>query len=165
LAVIAARVRSAGGRFVGHWRGLSALFVVFSIDELAQLHEHFGRLQSLWHTHGILFFAWVIPGAMFVAVVGLLYLRFLGHLPERTRRRVILAAMLFVGGALGVEALGGWRAETMGMNNMTHSCIATIEEVLEMTGVALFMVALMRHLAGEDADVTLEIGSIRDTRR
>jgi hypothetical protein len=131
LAVIAARVRDAGGRFVGHWRWLAILFVALSIDELAQLHEHLGRLQSVWHTHGIFYFAWVIPASFFAAAVGLAYLRFLGHLPALTRRRFILAAIVFVGGALGVEALSGWRAETMGMNNMTHSCIATVEEVMD----------------------------------
>src|SRR5258706_2060445 len=44
LGLNAARVRRAGGRFVGHWRGLAVLFVAMSIDELAQLHEHLGRL-------------------------------------------------------------------------------------------------------------------------
>jgi hypothetical protein len=36
----------------------------------------------------------------------------------------------------------------MGMNNMTHSLIATVEEVLELAGVAMFLVALLRHLEG-----------------
>jgi hypothetical protein len=165
LAVITRRVRNAGGRYVGHWRWLSILFVGLSIDELAQLHEHLGRLQSIWHTHGIFYFAWVIPGAAFVALVGLAYLRFLAHLPPLARRRFIVAGIVYVGGALVVEALGGWRAETMGMNNMTHSCIATVEEVMEMAGVALFMVALVRHLAGEDGDLALEVRPLGTPRR
>jgi len=162
LGVIAARVRRDGGRYAGHWGWLSALFIALSIDELAQLHEHLGRLQSVWHTHGLFYFAWVIPAGVFVAALSVVYLRFLAHLPALTRRRFVIAGIVFVTGALVVEALGGWRAETMGMNNMTHSCIATVEEVMEMSGVTMFLVALMRHLAGEGADLTLEF---RDTGR
>ena len=161
LGAIASRVRAEKGRFAGHWRWLCILFVALSIDEMAQLHEHLGRLQSAWDTHGIFYFAWVIPGAGFVAVVGLAYARFLTHLPRRTCRRFVLAAIVYVSGVLGVEALSGWRAETMGMNNMTHSCIATAEEVMEMAGVAMFAVALVRHLAGEGADLGIEIGPVR----
>ena len=165
LGAIASRVRKAGGRYAGHWRWLGILFVALSIDEMAELHEHLGRLQSIWDTHGIFYFAWVIPGAAFVAVVGLLYARFLAHLPARTRRRFVLSAVVYVTGVLGVEAISGWRAETMGMNNMTHSCIATVEEVMEMAGVAMFMVALVRHLAGENEDLAIEIGPARNGPR
>ena len=148
LGAIARRARRAGERFSGHWAWLSGLFVCLSIDEIAQLHEHLGRLQSVWHTHGLFYFAWVIPGAAFVALVGLAYARFLAHLPPAMRARFVIAAIVYLVGVLGVEAISGWRAERMGMNNMTHSLIATIEEVLEMSGVALFIDALFRHLSG-----------------
>lgn len=146
LALIAMRTKRAGGRFVGHWWILSGTFVVLSIDELAQLHEHLGRLHSVWNTHGLLYFAWVIPASLAVAVMGLAYLPFLAHLPPATRRRFICAGLVYVGGALGVEAISGWRAETMGMNNMTHSLIATVEEVMEMSGVVMFLNALLREI-------------------
>jgi hypothetical protein len=88
--------------------------------------------------------------------MGLLYIPFLVHLPASTRRRFITAAVVYVGGALGVEAVSGWRAERMGMNNMTHSLIATVEEVMEMSGVAMFIVGLIRHLAEERAVIELK---------
>jgi len=159
LAAITARVNRRNGRYVDHWAWLSAIFCILSIDELAQLHEHLGRLHSIWHTHGLFYFAWVIPGAAFVALVGLAYVPFLAHLAAKTRWRFMVAGAIYVGGALGVEALGGWRAETHGMNNMTHSVVATVEEVMEMTGVAIFLVALMRELAGEGRPLELAIGA------
>lgn len=146
LAVIGWRTKQRGGRYVGHWRALSGIFMFLSLDELAQLHEHLGHLHEIWHTHGLFYFAWVIPGFFFVLLVGLAFLRFLAHLPAATRWRVVVAGLVYVTGALGVEALGGWRAETMGMNNMTHSLIATVEEVMEMAGVACFLVALLRYM-------------------
>ena len=145
IGMIASRTRRLGGRFVRHWRALSALFAFLSLDEIARLHEHLGRLHESWHTHGLFYFAWVIPGAAFVAVVGVLFLRFFLHLPAATRWRFFWSGVVFVTGALVVEALGGWRAETMGMNNMTHSLIATVEEVMEIAGVAGFLVALLRY--------------------
>lgn len=146
LRRIAGRTRAAGGRFAGHWTALGAIFVVLSLDEIARLHEHLGRLQSVWQTHGLFYFAWVIPGALAVLALGALFARFVFHLPAATRARFLGAGIVFVAGALVVEAIGGWRAETMGMNNMTHSLIATVEEVLELAGVAWFLVALLRHL-------------------
>ena len=93
-----------------HDHPVSARGLVLTISprRVARLHEHLGRLQSVWKTHGIFYFAWVIPGGIFVAIVGLLYARFLAHLPPTTRRGFILSAVCFVGGALSVEALGGW---------------------------------------------------------
>ncbi len=157
LGWVAARTRQQGGGFVGHWRWMSGIFVFLSIDETAQLHEHLGRLHEVWKTHGIFYFAWVIPGAAVVLLFVLAYARFLIHLPASTRRRFLLAGIVYVTGALGVEALSGWRAETMGMNNMTHSLIATVEEVMEMTGVAIFILALLRHLGGEAEVIELDI--------
>jgi hypothetical protein len=51
----------------------------------------------------------------------------------------------------------------MGMNNMTHSLIATVEEVMEMSGVLMFLNALLRELAGE-AD-HLELRMSPETRQ
>jgi len=165
FGVIGARTRSRRGRYAGHWKALGVIFVGLSVDEVAQLHEHLGRLQSIWHTHGIFYFAWVIPGSAAVALGGILFARFLAHLPAATRNRLIVAAVLFVTGALGVEAISGWRAETMGMNNMTHSLIATVEEVLEMSGVACCIVALLRHMAEHDMGFSAEATEIpRQTR-
>ncbi len=147
LAVIAAHTRRRAAPFAGHWRALSVIFVLLSVDEIAHLHEHLGRLQRVWQTHGLFYFSWVIPGALAVLALGVVFARFVAHLPSPTRRRFVVAGATFLAGALVLEALGGWRAETMGMNNMTHSLIATVEEVLELVGVACFLVALLRYLA------------------
>ena len=149
LAVVAAHTRARGGRYPGHWQVLSVILGILSMDELAQIHEHLGRLHEAWQTHGIFYFAWVIPGAIAALVSLGLFARFLWHLPAPIRTRFVLAGVIYFSGALGVEALGGWRAETMGMNNMTHSLIATGEEDLEMIGVATLIVALLRHMAVE----------------
>lgn len=145
-AWIGALTRAWGARYAGHWRALAVLLAAFSADEVARLHEHLGRLQPLLDTHGPLYFAWVLPGSLAALAGVVLFARFHRHLPAPTRRGLALATVLYFTGALVVEALGGWRAETMGMNNMTHSLIATVEEVLELAGVAVLVVALLRHV-------------------
>jgi hypothetical protein len=164
LGIIAAHVRRRKQPFAGHWQALAILLVVLSIDEVAQWHEHLGRLHDVWRTHGIFYFAWVIPGALATVATGVIFLRFLRKLPASTRNRFIVAALVFCGGALGVEAISGWRAETMGMNNMTASLIATVEEVMEMTGVALVVVALLRHMAAEGIRVSVSANARRGQR-
>lgn len=164
LGIIAAHVRRRKQPFAGHWQALAILLVVLSIDEVAQWHEHLGRLHEVWRTHGLFYFAWVIPGALAAVATGVIFLRFLLQLPAGTRNRFIVAALVFCGGALGVEAISGWRAETMGMNNMTASLIATLEEVMEMAGVALVIVALLRHMAAEGIGVHVSAESRRGQR-
>lgn len=155
LFVIGMITRQRGERFAGHWRALGWILVALSIDETAQLHEHLGHLHEIWHTSGILYFAWVVPGLLAVLVVGAMFLRFAWHLPAATRNRLIAAAIVYFVGALGVEALSGWRAETMGYNNMTHSLIATVEEVMELSGIAMVIVALLRHMQAHGMALTL----------
>ncbi len=155
LGIIAGHLRRRKQRWAGHWRALGILLAVLSIDEIAQLHEHLGHLHEIWQTHGLFYFAWVIPGALAAVATGLVFLRFLLQLPAATRNRFVIAALVFCTGALGVEAVSGWRAETMGMNNMTASLIATVEEDLEMIGVAVLIVALLRHMAAERMSVFL----------
>jgi hypothetical protein len=151
-AWIGSLTRARGGRDPGHWRALAALLAAASVDEVAKLHEHLGRLQPLLDTHGPVYFAWVIPGSLVTVGLVLLFARFHHRLPVRTRRGLALATALYFTGALVVEALGGWRAEIMGMNNMTHSLIATVEEVLELAGVAVLIVTLLEHRAALAAD-------------
>jgi hypothetical protein len=155
LFVIGMITRQRGERYAGHWKALGMILVALSIDEIAQLHEHLGHLHETWQTHGILYFAWVVPGLIAVAVVAVLFLRFALHLPSATRNRLLAAAVVYFVGALGVEALSGWRAETMGYNNMSHSLIATVEEVMELTGVAMVIVALLRHMQAHGMALTL----------
>ena len=68
---------------------------------------------------------------------------------------MILSGAIFVGGAVGFEALGGLR-RTVLENQFLASALAsqpdpiymaltTVEELLEMLGIALFVYTLLRH--------------------
>ncbi len=142
LAAIAVGARRAG-KFVRHWWGLAAAFLYISLDEVVEIHE---AASSWLDLGGVLYFSWVIPAAVVVAAFGLAYLRFLAHLPRGTRSRFLLAASLYVTGALALELPLGYWTEQAGSDNLVYALIDFVEESLEMLGVNLFLVSLVDYL-------------------
>jgi hypothetical protein len=51
---------------------------------------------------------------------------------------IILAGVVFVGGAIGVEMISAWIVEQSDVENWPYVITVTIEEGCEMTGVAIF---------------------------
>ncbi|MCP3137922.1 hypothetical protein [Pyxidicoccus xibeiensis] len=143
LAAIAriAWLARAPGRH--HWWALAGAFAYLSMDESVGLHEHLGGLLSLG---GVLFFTWVVPAAIIVALGGLAFLPFLARLPSRRRGQFILAGVLYVGGALLMELPLGWWTEQHGNDNLVYALIDHVEEALELVGASLFLAALAEEL-------------------
>lgn len=157
LAVIAGGSTRADGN-TSYWRWLSIIFLYLAVDEDASLHELLIEpVREILNTGGLLFFAWVIPYALVVLTIGFLYLGFVLRLPARTRRLVIAAGCIYLTGAIGFELVGGWyldrHAET---EDFTYAMIYACEEFLEMSGVILFIYALLDFLSDQ-----LKGGSLR----
>lgn len=133
-----------------YWLLLAAGFGFMAVDEAASLHERLVRPMRdlLGHdqSFGVFYFAWVIPAFFIVVILGLCFLRFLTRLDRLTRKAFIVSAMLYLGGALGMEMLGGWYDEKYGPENLGYVACFTIEESLEMAGVIYFIRALLRYL-------------------
>lgn len=145
--VIAWRVRREGLEGARHWTAVSALFVVVALDELMAVHERaIEPLREQLGTGGLLNFAWVIPGMAVAVLLAAVFARFLLRLPASTRRLTILAAALFLGGALGFEMLGGAYADRQGTDGLGYAAISTTEETLELVGATVFIYAALRHL-------------------
>ena len=147
-----ARVRRAP--FAWHWLGLALLFVILSIDESISLHERtMHTMRKLLRPTGFLYFGWVVPGAVAVIVIGLAYLRFVVRLPRRTRARVVLAGAVYLAGVMGVEMIGAsyaWHHNVgMGVTDVPYAFITGLEEMVEITGLILFVHALLDHLSRE----------------
>ena len=130
------------------WLALAAAFAYLSLDEAANLHEILiVPLRSRLDLHGVFYFAWVIPGFFAVAAFGLALRPFVRRLDRVARRRFLLAGILYVGGALGMELIGGACAEAYGFDSLRYLAAMTLEETLEMLGAAYFLYALLQHLA------------------
>ena len=147
LATIAAAQRQQRGRHVVGWLILALVFVFLSLDETAQLHElSIAPLRALFGTTGFLYYAWIVPAGICVVLFVSGYLRFLAELPERTRRLFLVAGVIFVGGALGVEAVSGNQASLHGEQNLTYHLIITVEELFEMAAIIVFIYALLDYI-------------------
>ena len=160
LVLIALAVRRQRGRYGRHWRGLALIFLYLTVDEAAAIHEKLTiPLQESLGASGYVYFAWVLVGLPFAVVVGLLYVRFLLHLPGRTRTLFLIAGALYVGAALGIEAIGANRWFADDGTSLAYSAIGTVEELFEMLGVVVFIYALMEHLRSLVGDLRVTIGT------
>lgn len=145
LSIIAIEKRAESDSYWLHWVILSFIFICISIDEMASLHNLFGKVLNL-NTEGIFFFSWVVIGIPLVIILMLVYYRFLFHLPHNILRLFLLSGSLFVGGALGMELFDGWYASRHGTENITYWLLTSIEETLEMTGIAVFIYSLLAYI-------------------
>lgn len=125
-----------------HWWGITVLLGYASLDEAMGLHEHLGGHIG---TGGVLFFDWVIPAVGILVVLGLVYLPFVLALAASTRWRLIVAAVIFFGGAVGMELPLGWWTERAGPDSLGYGLIDWVEETLELVGASLAVVALVAH--------------------
>ncbi len=130
--------------------GLAALGVqVMAIDEAVSIHEFLVEpLRSVLdpgREHPLLTFAWVLPGALVVLVVTAVALGFLRRMEPVLRRDLAVAAVVFVTGALGLEAVSGTQFQETG-TSAAYVLLMGAEEFCEMVGVALACCALLRYL-------------------
>ena len=93
---------------------------------------------------------------MFVFVIA--YLRFLMHLSLPIRNLFIAAGLIYVGGAIGLEAIGGRHFDLYG-KDAVYQVYTTVEELLEMTGIVVFIYALLEHIRIEFPELTIKIVS------
>jgi hypothetical protein len=153
---------------VSRWAILAFGFLFMAADEAWSIHEKLvtpvrGLLGD--GSLGIFYFAWVIPGITVVFVLTLFFLRFLLRLPAKARFTFMIAAILFIGGALGLELVGGRYDELHGQTNLTYSMIATVEESLEMAGVIVFIYALLKYIADNYNEVRFRFDNLERNSR
>jgi hypothetical protein len=162
LAFITFTIKKETGRFSWHWAILCFGFTYMSMDEAWTIHEDtiapmrqlLGYQANSEHM-GLLHYAWIIPGIGVVLLVGIFYLRFLFRLPRKTMISFIIAGIVYVFGAIGMEALDGAYGEVHG-NNFIYKMLTTLEETLEMTGLIMFIHALLVYISEHYKSVTVK---------
>jgi peptidoglycan/xylan/chitin deacetylase (PgdA/CDA1 family) len=147
LGLIALHSRARKDPQAFYWGALTASFSLLSLDEVAQIHEYpIAPLREALHATGYLYYTWVVPAGLVLVAAAPLLWRFLLHLPRRTRTLFFAAAVVFVGGALGVEMISANRAYRYGEEDFAYTLIISVEELLEMVGVVLFIHALLDYI-------------------
>jgi hypothetical protein len=155
LSVLAWSVGSVQGRQGGSpwWGRVAAAVPAFmAVDEFLMLHERMiDPMRRLLGTGGgWLYYTWVVPGFVLIVVVIAVGYRWLGSLGRVARRRTLLGAAVFVTGAVVLEVLAG-RLVDGGSSSPTAwsvlNTLSSIEEFLEMAGVAVAAEGLLLGLA------------------
>lgn len=146
LALIS--LASRGKVYRLQWAGLSLVFLYLSADESVSIHEKASSLIGmLLPFEGFSNFAWVIVYAPLTVIFGLFYVNFARSLPVETKRLFVVAGILYVVGALGMEAVDGLYASFYGESNIIYYLLTQIEEILEMLGVVVFFYALLLYMS------------------
>lgn len=132
-----------------YWGTLAFGFLLMAIDELCSIHEKLiPPMRALMGNgpYGFFFFSWVIVAIPVVFILILFFSKFWWRLPLRTRLTFLFAAVVYLGGCIGFELIGGYYLETYGIFNMTFCLLETMEEGLEMGGVIIFIWGLLNYM-------------------
>lgn len=146
LFLVALAKQQQNDRFTNHWRALSIIFLYLSLDESLSIHETINKnlgenLQS-WQSS-----PWDILNSVLVCVFVLAYINFFLRLPVKIQRLFFIAGSLFVLGGLGIELVG-----VSYLPNIYHQpvfaaeIITTVEELLEMIGITVFIYAILSYM-------------------
>lgn len=143
-----------------YWLILALGFFFMAGDEAYQVHEKLiDPVQNMLSAErfGIFYFAWVIPYFILVLTLGIYFFRFLKNISPQTRNYFLAAATLYLGGAIGVELIGGFYFELHGPDNFTYNMIQTVEESLEITGLIIFVWALLKMIEADYQQIQLTL--------
>jgi hypothetical protein len=165
LTTIAVARLQVHAPYVWHWVGLAILALGFSIDEQVKIHDAGGGTAELRDSigmSGLLFYGWVLVAGLSVLVVGLAYRRFVFALPRATLRLFVLAAAIYVGSEVGIEAISGWYASLSGSeSDFFYQTISSFEELGGMAGIVVAIAATLHYaqIHVGDIGITLHDGT------
>lgn len=122
-------------------------------DDVITIHEATTEpLRSALGTSGFLTFAWILPYSLLTMIVAITLFPWVRTLHPTTRKGMFLAAGVFLAGAVVMEGVGGILIDAGGQASVTdgagftstkYMLSTTLEEFLEMAGVAIAVGAVM----------------------
>lgn len=159
LAIHAAHAKRNDPKRYRYWVGLSLIFAYISVDEACRIHELLtGVMRQVFGvgaSGGILYLSWVVPVGIAILALGLIYLRFFLELPSGLKRLGAVSAAVFVGGALGCELIESKLLSDPDPSTGAYRIVSTVEEFVEMCGVAIWNYALAVNLSRLGVDVQI----------
>jgi hypothetical protein len=142
------------------WLLLSVVFLFLSMDEALKIHErveHLSRLVFTNNLDGFLFWTWIIPYVLLALVVASFCFRMVLQLPKAVRNKFILAGTLYVFAAAGTESIEGHLMKITAEDPVVLMITTTIQELLEMVSIIIFIAGLLAYLAMKMRSIRLSI--------
>lgn len=127
----------AGGRLRTALGITAGLLGLLAFDDFVALHERLKVVGDLV-TLGAFEYAWVLPGTLIGAVVGVAFWRLAMQLDGPARRDLLLGIAVFFVAALGFETLNGF-LDQPGLDGMPLQIGTHVEEVTENLGIILVL--------------------------
>lgn len=138
LLIITLFKRSNGKKHIG-WLGLTILFFFLMVDEAVSIHEFLiGFLQEKHDSSAIYYYISLPSFGLVLLGIGLIYVPFFNHLNKKLLFSMLLSAFIFLMGAIVFELLGQNTFDSNGPS-FGYRLIYTVEETLEMLGLAIFI--------------------------
>ena len=91
--------------------------------------------------------------------IAVFYRRLILSLPRKTSNLILFAAVIYVGGAIGMELVGGKLFDSGGGGELSYALVATLEETLEMMGSIVLLYALLDYMKTQVVEVRFRIGA------
>lgn len=141
------------------WVAVSMAFLTLGVDEFTEIHEKIAEPIALIQASGVAFQIGCVALSIAVSVVlGVLYFRLFQSLPRETRIRLVIAVVLYAGGAIVFDEISGCWRERFGRNGV-YLVLASLEELLEMSGCIAFIRAFLLYVDQRHRGLVIRITS------
>ncbi|NYH97030.1 hypothetical protein [Novosphingobium marinum] len=160
ILLLLSATTDAASRYKRSWQFLAFVFIVLSLDEVAMLHELSGKVlervvPAAGNLGGVFNYSWTLVGIPAVGLLALILARWYFALPGKSRYRFGLAAVLFLGGSIGIEMYNSLLDEKIDGRHFEYSIWTAIEEALEFSGLVMFQYGLLRYVTDHRDEVNV----------
>lgn len=130
------------------WIILFIMVLYMGTDEIVSIHERMDIIVSKFYSsqlHGFYYFSWVIVGSIIALVFIIYFSFFIIKMDKRIRPLFIMAAFLYLFGAIIMEMISGFYFDISG-RDFIYQLLVNLEEGAEMFGIAVFIKALIKYI-------------------
>jgi len=158
LFTIAAARRRDSSSYWSYWRDLGIVFLLLSVDEIAVIHRGLGlQLSAALQTTGFLYYAWVLVGIAFVALLSVFYAGFLKSLPVMPMYLFLFSGTTYVASALGLKMIEGWYLNRYGQGSLLFISLIVIRQFGEMASIVVFIYSLLSYMRYNVEDTLIRV--------
>lgn len=146
LLSFVARHKAVATKDRKYWRAFSFLFAYLAMDEFAGLHERLGGIVHRLAPHLLPFGStrfWIAPMGLLLVFFTVYFFRFFWSLPAKIKVNFLVAGLVYVTGAVGIELLGDVYMWNRSQADFTYGLLSCFEELGEMLGMFLFLRQLL----------------------
>lgn len=148
LFLVARSVVAGSKRDALKWGFLALIFVALSMDEAIAIHEmSLQPIRNAVDLPAIFTFGWIPFAMVFVLALAVVYVPFLLRMPRPLAIGMLLSAVIYVFGVIGMGMVNGFLFSAYGEEkNFVFSLMSSVEEGLEILGLTLLILTLIDHL-------------------